>query len=111
MKGMHKKLFVAAALTSAMFAGASIVHAAPPNPVNGYTSVHDNILDKGANFGRCNALGVLAAKVCNLNGALVPVIGQTLLSDCGYVGVQLAEDPAVAGCIMVEVPCETLGTC
>jgi len=110
MKEMRKKLFAAAAFTSVMFVGASIVHAAPPNPVNGYTSVHDNILDKGANFGRCNALGVLAAKVCDLNNELVPAIGQALQSGCGEFGVQFAEDPAVAAC-MEEVSCEITGTC
>lgn len=109
MKEMHRKLFAAATLVSIMFAGASAVHAAPANATNGYTSVHDNITDKGANFGRCNALGVLAAEVCTLNGALVPAM-ELVLDQCNAAGVDLAADPAAAAC-MVEVPCETLGTC
>lgn len=109
MKEMHKKLFAAAALASVMFAGTSAVHAAPPNPANGYTSVHDNIMDKGANFGRCNAVGVLAAKVCNLNGALVPAIG-LVMNECSAVGVELHADSAVAAC-MEEVSCEATEEC
>jgi hypothetical protein len=108
MKGIHKKLFAAAALTGVMFAGTFAVHAAPVNAVNGYTSVHDNIMVNGANFGRCNALGVLAAAVCNLNGTLVPAIG-LVVDACKTVGVDLAVDPAVANC--TEVSCEVLGTC
>jgi len=108
LKEMLNKLFGAVVLASAMVVGASAVNAAPPNPVNGYTSVHDNILDKGANHGRCNAVGVLAAKVCNLNGALVPAI-ELVVDACGSVGVDLGADPEVSLCM--EENCEVIGTC
>jgi len=108
MKEMHKKLFVAAALTSVMFAGTSAVHADPAQCDQWLYSVHDNIMDKGANFGRCNALGVLAAEACNLSGALVPAMG-LVLDQCSAVGVHLAADPAAAACM--EDSCEDLGTC
>jgi hypothetical protein len=110
MKEMHKKLFVAAALTSGMFAGTSAVHADPANATNGYTSVHDNITDpdKGANFGRCNAVGGLAAKVCTAQGTLAPPI-ELVIDACNAVGVDLADDPEVAACM--EDSCEDLETC
>lgn len=104
MKGMHKKLFAAAALAGVMFAGTSAVQAGPPNPANGYSSVHDNIMVNGANFGRCNAVGGLAAKVCNLNGSLVPEI-ELVMDQCSAVSVDLDTDPEVVPCLQ-EVSCE-----
>ena len=70
--------------------------------------MHDNILDKGANFGRCNAVGILAGKVCNAAGTLVPAI-ELVIPQCQSVGVDLYEEPAIAPCI--EQSCEDLGIC
>jgi len=109
MKKMKKMLFTAAAIAGVVFALTATAHAAPPNPSNGYSSVHDNILDKGANHGRCNAVGVLAGKVCDNEGALVPAI-ELVMPLCLSVGVDLDQDPAITPC-MEELSCEDLGTC
>jgi hypothetical protein len=66
-------------------------------------------MDKGANHGRCNAVGILAAKVCEAQGELSPPI-ELVMEACGMLGVDLIDDQEITPC-MEEVSCEAQGTC
>jgi len=110
MKQTVKHILRTLGIGAVVITGMSVVYAGPANPIDGYISVHDNIVDKGANYGRCNALGSLAAKVCTAEGVLIPAIQSGTVDQCHAMGVDLATDPAVAPCLQ-PLSCEQLNTC
>ena len=83
---------------SALVLSSSLVMAGNANPQTGYESLYDNITDKGANNGRCNAIGILASLVCDTTGQVVPDVGP-ITEACGALG------------ITVETNCDTPSPC
>jgi hypothetical protein len=71
---------------SALVLSSSLVMAGNANPQSGYESLFDNITDKGANNGRCNAIGVLASIVCDTTGDVHPSLGP-ITEACGAIGI------------------------
>lgn len=108
MKFIPGELSTAATMAALLLVGAAAVHAAPPNPLDGYISMHDTIMVAGANYGRCNAVGILAAKVCAERTLPAPL--EPVLAACQTVGVDMIDDPEIGPCIE-DTSCEALGTC
>ena len=90
---------------SALVLSSSLVMAGNANPQTGYDSLYDNILEKGANNGRCNAIGVLGSLICDTTGGLHPGIGQ-ITEACGALGITVETNCDTSPCLAsVDIQC------
>jgi hypothetical protein len=100
-----RTIFAVATVLSALAFSSSLAMAGDSGAQVGYNSLHDNILDKGANNGRCNAIAVISSLICDaapypyqtVSPSLLPII-----EACEGVGV-----PLQTSClVVVEEPDE-----
>jgi len=76
---------VATGLTALILSN-SMVIAGNANPQTGYLSLYDNILEKGPNIGRCNAIGVLGSLICETTSELLPDATR-IINECRSLGI------------------------
>jgi hypothetical protein len=85
---IHRKLLFAIGLAAFLLCDLPITQAGNADPQTGYNSLYDNILEKGANNGRCNAIGALGSVICGSTAdQLVPPINPVITELCEAVGV------------------------
>ena len=81
MNKNHRKIICIAGLAAMLVGGVSQVQAGKADPQKGYESLYYNIDEKGANIGRCNAIGILAEMICQSTGKLDPFINTSSVSE------------------------------
>ena len=93
---IHRKYLLVVGLLASLLFGLTPVQAGNADPQTGYNSLYDNILEKGVNNGRCNAIGALGGVICGSTGTeLVPPINPVITDLCEAIGV------------VIELPYET----
>lgn len=99
------KRYISGTVLALALAGASsIALAKGPNPLQGYISVWNNLTEKGANHGRCNAIGILGDALLMNTGSVPVLVPSDLAEDCADIGVELSTDIAEPTVDCSEIP-------
>jgi hypothetical protein len=86
------KRYISSTILALVIAGLPTVALAKgPNPLQGYISVWNNLAEKGANYGRCNAVGILGDALVMTTGTVPVLVPASLATDCADLGIELSE--------------------